>query len=129
MRIDNLKRRLLDSPTIKALVPTLLAAAIGVFSGTLVTEITTAQGLDWRTVHRTFSLYALAILTVAQVIFTRLVYETDRDVLKFAESEYCVAYLRSRCLPEMAARYQELIRSGQGGEFKKAMDEMRDVLK
>jgi len=80
-------------------------------------------------VHRTASFYILLALTVLQVIYSRIVYETDKDILRFAESEYCIAYLRSKCLPEMATRYQELIRTGQGGEFKKAMDEIREVLK
>lgn len=120
---------LVESPTIRAIIPSLLAAAIGVLSGSLVTEITTPKGLAWNTVHHTFSFYGLIALTFVQVAYSRLMYESDRDVVRFAESEYCIAYLRSRCLPEMANRYQELSRSGEGGEFKRAMDEIKEVLK
>jgi hypothetical protein len=125
----NLRRFLVELPTAKALIPAMLAAATGVLSGTLVTEITTPAGLAWSQVYKTYSLYGLLLLTMVQVAYSRLIYETERDILRFSDSEFCVAYLRSKCLPEMAARYQEIIRTGEGGEFKRAMDEIREVLK
>lgn len=124
-----IRRLLLQSPTAKAVVPALLAAAIGVLSGSLITEITTSSGLAWSGVLRTFSFYALLALAILQALYGRLLYQEESDVLRFSDEQYCIAYLRSKCLPEMASRYQEMIRSGQGGEFKQAMDEVREVLK
>jgi hypothetical protein len=125
----SLKQRLADSPLAKALIPALLSVGIGVLSGSLITEITSASELKWSEAPRTISFWGLFLLTGAQIIFSRWVYEIDRDVMKFAETTYCVAFIRSRLLPEVAIRFGEQIRNGEGGELKRAMDEIREVLK
>jgi uncharacterized membrane protein YfcA len=125
----SLKQRIADAPLAKALIPALLSAGIGVFSGSLVTEITVASELRWAEVPQTLSFYMLLVLTAAQIIFSRWVYEMDRDVMRFSETTYCLAFIRSRLLPEVAIRFGEQIRNGQGGELKRAMDEVREVLK
>jgi len=119
---------LLESALARALVPTILSVAIGVLSGSLVTEITTPRGLDWSHVHSTVSFYGLILSTVLQGMYAKLLYGYEQEVLKFADTEYCIAYLRARCLPELAARAQERIRNGEGGEFKAAIEEIRQVL-
>lgn len=129
MNLDDIRRALLKSPMANAAISATLAVGIGVFSGSLIAEITTSKGLEWSIVFKTFSLYALAAFTGAQMLYTKTTYERDQQVLRFADQEYCIAYMRAKCLPEMAAKAQERIRNGQGGEFNAAMDEIKQVLK
>ncbi len=128
-RLSDLRLWILESPTSKALISTVLAAAIGVLSGSFVTEITTLAGLEWGRFHKTWSVYGLLAVTAAQVVYSRLLYNYEIEIMKFLDGDYCIAYLRSKCLPEVAEKYKTRIRNGQGGEFKDAMDEIREVLK
>jgi hypothetical protein len=64
-----------------------------------------------------------------QALYTKAQYNHDREVSKFSDREYCVAYMRSKCLPELAAKAQERIRTGGSGEFTAAMKEVEKVLK
>lgn len=99
------------------------------FSGSLITEITSPAGIAWSLFYKTVSFYVLLGLSALQVWLSRVIFEQEREVSRFADSEYCVAYIRSKCLPEVASKYQERIRAGEGGELKQAMDELREVLK
>ena len=101
---------------------------MGVYSGALIADITTPTGLVWRLAIRSISLYILVLLTGFQGWYTRRLLLYERETMRFLDNDYCVAYLRSICLPELALRAQERIRVGQGGEFKQAMDEIKQVL-
>jgi len=124
------ERLLQRSPTLKASIPALLSAGIGVLTGTLVVQITSTNGvLIWKYLFRSSSFYGLALVVLAQILLSRSVYISERNILRFADNEYCIAYLRSKCLPEAAAKYQEMIKNGDGGDFKRAMDEIAEILK
>jgi len=43
--------------------------------------------------------------------------------------DYCLAYMRSKCLPEAAEKYKEKIRGGEGGELLQIMAEFKKSLK
>jgi hypothetical protein len=55
-------------------------------------------------------------------------YKHEREIAKFLDNEYCVAYIRSQCLPEAAERYKELIRNGDVGQLEQAMAEIKRIL-
>jgi len=117
-----------ESATAKAVIPNVLAVAVGVFSGALITDVTTPAGLLWSLAIRSSSLYVLVGLTGLSVVYSRLLYVHDREVTRFLDKDYCEAYMRSKCLPELAEKAQERIRNGQGGEFDAAMNEVRRAL-
>jgi len=119
----------LDSPWCKTLFGFALPALSGVFSGTFVAEICTSNGLDWRLAKTARSTYALVATIIVIYIYNRAVYLREKEVRQFSDSEFCVAYMRSQCLPEAAEQYKRLIREGQGGELKQAMDELKKILK
>jgi hypothetical protein len=129
MSKDGLNKGRFVHPMLSAAISAALAIAVGVFSGSLVSEITVKSGLDWSLVPKTFSFYALLVVSALQIAYTKATYERDQKISRFSDQEYCVAYMRAMCLPEMAAKAQERIRNGQGGEFNAAMDEIRQVLK
>jgi hypothetical protein len=71
----------------------------------------------------------LLVTAAAIYWYNKAIYRIDRDVLKFADSEYCVAYVRSKCLPDAAEQYRIAIRTGNKGELTNAMSELRRILK
>jgi hypothetical protein len=72
--------------------------------------------------------YALIALGVILFLYNRSLYRRDVAIERFLDDDYCKAYMRSQCLPEAARRYKELIREGNIGELKRAMDEVKRIL-
>lgn len=101
----------------------------GIFSGTFVTEITTINGLDWQLAKSSRSTYVLIFLAFIIYKYHRLLLIREKEVSRFLDNDYCVAYMRSQCLPEAAEQFKRKIRDGQGGELIQAMDEFKKVLK
>ncbi len=124
-----LREYVIKSPAPRTFFSAVLPIFAGVFSGSFILEITTSKGLAWGTFYRTYSFYALFVLSLCIYWYNRQLYLYEREVRNFLDDDYCIAYMRSKCLPEAAERYRELIRNGVGGEFKQAMDELRKILK
>lgn len=121
--------KILESPGWKTFFSVVIPLIVGVFSGTLVTELTTPTGLNWPSFYKTVSFYGLLIVTVISYVYFRAVYMYERQIDRFLDDDYCRAYMRSKCLPEAAERYKELIRSGQKGDLTSAMKEFEKLLK
>lgn len=126
---DWTNRYILDSPECKTIVGYVLPILSGVFTGTLILEISTANGINWKLLISAKSLYALLLLTVVIYKYHRSLYRREKEIRQFLDTDFCIAYMRSQCLPEAAEQYKRLIRDGQGGELKQAMDEIKKILK
>lgn len=124
-----LREYILESPGCRTVLSAVIPVVAGVLSGTFVLEITAATGLDWRLFYKAPSFYALCVLILVIYWYNRELYLHEREIHRFLDSDYCIAYMRSKCLPEAAERYRELIRSGVGGELEQAMDELRKILR
>jgi len=61
-------------------------------------------------------------------VVQRAIYSRETEIHNFMDADFCVAYMRSKCLPEAADRYRKMIREGNGGEMKQAMDELKKIL-
>lgn len=120
---------ILESPGWKTFFAIVIPIAVGVLSGTFVAEISTIHGLDWSGFYRAKSLYGLSVVAIVTFIYHRAIYLYERKVERFLDDDYCRAYMRSKCLPEAAEKYKELIRSGEGGELASAMEEFERILK
>lgn len=126
---DWLNKNVLDSPGCKTFFGFVLPILSGIFSGTLITEISTPGGLDWELILTAKSTYGIIILAVIIYKYNRALFLREKEIRRFLDTDYCIAYMRSQCLPEAAEQYKRLIRDGQGGELKQAMDEIKKVLK
>lgn len=124
-----LREKFLESPGFRTFFSIILPIFAGVFSGTFVSEITTASGLNWAGFYRTLSFYVLLGLSIFIYWYNRELYHYEKEVSRFIDSDYCIAYMRSKCLPEAAERYKHLIRNGGGGELVAAMDELKRILR
>jgi hypothetical protein len=71
----------------------------------------------------------LVILAIIIYLYNRASFLHEKNIMRFRDSEYCMAYLRSRLLPEMAEKYRKRIRDGSGGELKEAITELKKGLK
>ncbi|VVP33028.1 hypothetical protein [Pseudomonas fluorescens] len=129
MRLKDLENRILESPGWKTVFAFVLPILAGVLSGVFVSEITQNSIIVWSLYYKANSFYGLLILGLCTYLYNRALYLHEREVSRFMDTDYCVAYVRSKCLPEAAERYKELIRSGDGGQLKQAMDELKKVLK
>jgi len=109
-----------------AFVSSSIIAAI--LAGTFVTEITVNGTIQWSQFYKTLSFYGLALQSILVYGYQRFLFSYERKVEKFADAVYCKAYVMSKCLPEMADKYIQMIRNGQGGDLKRAMDELRRSL-
>lgn len=119
----------LESPSWKTFFSVVIPILSGLFCGVFVIEITTENGVDWRIFYKSKSFYALVLLTIVVYLYNKAVYTYERDMSKFLDKDYCIAYMRSKCLPEAAERYKQKIRNGEGGELKEAMEEVEKILK
>ncbi len=124
-----LREYILESPWCRTVLSAVFPVVAGVLSGTFVAEITSSVGLDWGLFYKSRSFYALCLLTLLIYWYNRQLYLHEREIPRFLDADYCIAYMRSKCLPEAAERYRQLIRSGAGGELTQAMDELRKILK
>jgi len=129
MTIKGLKEALIESPSSRTVFGFIVPLVSGVLSGIFVNEISTPTGILWKLFYKAPSFYGLIFLGIIIFLYNRALYLHEKEMMRFLDSDYCVAYMRSKCLPEAAERYKSLIRSGDGGEFEKAMDELNKVLK
>jgi hypothetical protein len=120
---------LLNSPGWRTVASVVSLLVSGILTSAFVAEITTSQGLAWRTAPERVSFYLLVGFGCISFAYNRAVFRYDTRVERFLDDDYCKAYMRSQCLPEAARRYQELIRAGDVGELRRAMDEVKRILK
>lgn len=129
MNLSEYKLIVIESPAWKTVFAFIVPLVAGVLSGIFVAEITNSEGIAWTDFYKAKSFYGLIVLGFCMYYYNKSVYLHERELSRFLDADYCTAYMRSKCLPEAAERYKQLIRSGDGGELKQAMDELKKVLK
>ncbi len=127
--LDKTKEAILSSPAFKTAAFVFSTILSGALASALIVEISAPNTLNWTSFYKARSFYGLLVLGVTIYFYNRATYLHERDILRFLDNEYCIAYLRSKLLPEMAEKVRKKIREGTGGELKEAMDELRKVLK
>jgi hypothetical protein len=121
-------RAVLDSPWCRTIFGVVLPILSGIFTGTFVSEISTPDGLDWKLALTAKSTYILIVLAFVIYKYNKAIFLREKSIRQFLDTDYCIAYMRSQCLPEAAEQYKRLIRNGEGGQLKKAMDELKKIL-
>ena len=127
--LNKLKESVLSSPLFKTSIFVLSTILSGILASSFVVEISPTNELKWGRFYETRSFYGIAVLAIILYVYNRAVYLYEKDTLRFQDRDYCIAYMRSKCLPELAERTRRNIREGSGGELRQAMDELRKVLK
>lgn len=101
----------------------------GILSGLFVAEISSATALNWTKFYHAKSFYGLLLIVVIIYFYNRALYNHETSITRFSDTDYCLAYMRSKCLPEAAEKYKEQIRKGEGGELLQIMTELKKSLK
>lgn len=128
-RGEELKNKLFQSPTFKTLVSIFTSVLGGIFSNTLVTEITTPAGINWGRFYDTFSFWALAVVCIITFVFHRHLLMHEKQVNEFKDDEYCIAYARSQLIPAQVSAARQAIGNGDDEKYKAAMKQIKDSLK
>lgn len=119
---------LLGTPGGKTIFSVVFPIITGVLSGTFVSEIANKSGLNWSLFYKTKSFYGLLFITILLYFYHRALYAYETKIMSFSDPDFCLAYMRSKCLPEAAEKYKEKIRNGNGGELVQIMTELKKSL-
>lgn len=129
MNLKGIKEAIIESPGWRTFFAFVVPIVSSIFTGLFVTEVTVAGEIDWASFYKAKSFYGLIVIGICLYLYNKTIYLHDREISRFLDSDYCTAYMRSKCLPEAAEKYKQLIRDGDGGELKQAMDELKRILK
>jgi hypothetical protein len=129
MKLSDIRALIIESPGWRTVFAFIVPLVAGILSGIFVSEITHSSEIAWKEFYKAKSFYGLLALSLCMYFYNKAIYLYEREISRFLDADYCTAYMRSKCLPEAAERYKKLIRSGDGGELKQAMDELKKVLK
>lgn len=120
---------LLESPGWKTFFSVIIPIFTGILSGLFVAEISSPAGLNWAKFYYAKSFYGLLLIVVIIYFYNRALFNHETSITRFSDSDYCLAYIRSKCLPEAAEKYKEKIRDGEGGELLQVMVELKKSLR
>lgn len=74
-----------------------------------VAEITGKSGIEWSLFYKSKSFYGLIIFTFLIYIYNKALYAHQKEINSFLDNDYCIAYMRSKCLPEAAEKYRKMV--------------------
>ncbi len=115
-----LKDKIQKSPLFKTIINIFSIFIFSILSGAFVTEITINNSLNWGSFYKTKSFYFLILASIFIYFYFRFQIQIDESIEKFKDNDYCTAYMRSQCLPELAQKVNESIRKGN--------DALRDIM-
>ena len=125
----SIRDRIYRSPGAKVAISTVTSVLIGIFSNTLVTQITKNGEIVWQSIPSASSFWALLISCLVAFQFHRYLLAYETQVSAFKDADFCMAYARSQLLPAQVAASMEAIAAGDLEQFKEAMKQIKDVLK
>ena len=124
-----IRQKILESPACKTAIFVASTMLAGIFSAIFITEITAPTGMDWAGFYKARSFYVLLVLTAFIYLYNKEAIRFEKNILNYKDTEYCMAYVRSKYIPEAADRYRKLISEGRVEELRQAMDEVQRLLR
>ena len=118
----------LTSPTVKTLFNVSSTVLVGVFASSFVAELSTPNGINWKHFYKTTSIYILLAVSAVIYFYNRHRHLQEVEVEKFYDKEYCLAYMRSKYIPQLAKHYNKLIQEGDLDQLEKAMADFKESL-
>lgn len=101
------------TPEIKTIVFVLSVILSGILCSAFVTEITIIGILHWANFYRTGSFWIIMVYSIIIYFYNRFVYKYEKNMLNFLDDDYCLAYIRQQCLPELVVKYKADLKSGK----------------
>jgi hypothetical protein len=112
----------LQKPLIKTIISIFIPILIGIMTGFYTIKITTICGFDFKKSFKEIIFYILVILIILNCLYNYFVYKYEKNSSQFSNKNYCIAYMRSQLIPEMAETYKKKIKNGQ-------ITDLEDVMK
>lgn len=107
--LDYIKER----PEVRTAIFILSVILSGILSSSFVTEITVEGKLVWSIFYKTTSFWLLCIYTFLLYLYNKFLYQHEKNILNFLDDNYCKAYIRSQCLPEIIEKYKKDLRENK----------------
>jgi hypothetical protein len=114
--IEQIKQNFIRSPLFKTLIGVFSLVIFSVLSGTFTVEITKNGVLEWNLFFRSVSFYLLLILIILMYFYFRFFYTLEKSIHDFKDDNYCKAYMRKECLPELAKKVNKMIKTGKDSQ-------------
>ena len=111
-----------QKPLIRTIISIGIPIIIGILSSVYTADITTSSGISFQLSFKKASFYILLILSSVSLIYYYLLYKFESDLYKYRSNDFCIAYMRSQLIPEIAESYRKQIRSGQITDLAQTMD-------
>ena len=119
------KEKISKSVLFRTMVGIFSIIIFSILSGAFISEITINGILEWGFFYKARSFYFLLASCVLMYFYFRFQLERDESIEKFKDDEYCKAYMRKQCLPEMAKKANEWIKNGKSkGHLKDIMSDL-----
>lgn len=100
-------------PEVKTIFFVFSVIISGVLCSAFVTEITIDGFLNWSLFYKATSFWIVLIYAILIYLYNRIVYKYEKNILKFLDDDYCVAYIRQQCLPELVDKYKKDLKLGK----------------
>ena len=125
----SIRDRIYRSPSAKTAISIGSSVLIGIFSNTLVTEITKSDKIAWSSATSAPSFWGLILSCIVAFQFHRYLLAYETQVSAFKDNDFCLAYARSQLLPAQVAKSIEAISAGDLDQFRAAMTHIKNALK
>lgn len=129
VRSRSVRDRIYRSPAAKTAISIVSSVLIGIFSNTLVTQVAVRGEIVWKNIPTTFSFWALLASCAGAFLFHKNLLAYETEISAFSDDDFCLAYARSQLLPAQVAASMEAIATGNTGQFKTAMKQIKEALK
>jgi len=96
-------KRLAEIPVARLLASLITTLTAGVLASAFVVDITVDGKIHWAETSSSRTFYLLVAFVVVWLALQLVFLDHDRDVVKFADDEHCLAYARKMQLEAVAA--------------------------
>jgi hypothetical protein len=126
----DIRRKLIESPAIKVTAIAITALLSNVFAAAFIIDITNSYGhLGWLSFYKSIYFYLGISLFILLYFYYRAIYNYDNNLENFLDLDYCKAYMRRECLPELAKKAKEDIKNNKNGAFFSTIEEIEKTFK
>jgi len=101
------------TPEMKTIIFVLSVILSGILCSAFVTEITINGVVTWKVFYKTNTFWFIILYCIVIYFYNKVVYKYEKNMLNFLDDDYCLAYIRQQCLPELVVKYKTDLKSGK----------------
>lgn len=101
------------TPEMKTIIFVLSVILSGILCSAFVAEITINSVVTWKVFYKTNTFWFIILYCIVIYFYNKVVYKYEKNMLNFLDDDYCLAYIRQQCLPELVVKYKTDLKSGK----------------